>query len=257
MQKLLVINGCSHTAGSEIPGAGIGDGVECRQKSFGNLLAGMLGRTPINMAVPGGSNERICRTTMAWVGQHIEQIINKEIDVIFLIHWTSAERFDFRFNDKSFGEPDLLKVKFADYCEDPCYASITSQNPIPNNNKAEIYKIYQTLFLNGFETWSDNKIKNIVSLQGCLKQFNLPYWFGDGFYSDYCVTQTYKTLKCLIDNKYFPYHDQRDKSYYWMCKDAGFKNQDESNKKWHLDGEAHKFYAKWLLEEFKKVNFYG
>lgn len=258
MKKVLVINGCSHTAGSEIDGAGVGDSPTCRSNSFGNLIAERVGREAINMAYPGGSNERICRSSMAWLGDNLEKILNKELDVFFLVHWTGFERFDYHFSQERFGDPDLLKIKFSSYCEDPHYQSFTNQSPVPDwgrRETQEVVRAYKTMFLNSFETWSDNKIKNIISLQGILKQFNIPYWFGDSFYVDYCNTPTFQKLTKVLDTKYFPYYNRKDMSYYWMCSDAGFKNQDTSNKLWHLGREAHKFYADWLFTELTKEEY--
>jgi hypothetical protein len=258
MERVLVINGCSHTAGSEIDGPGIGDSPSCRSLSFGNLVAERMGRTAINMAYPGGSNDRICRSSMSWIADNIEKILNKELDVFFLIHWTSSERADYHFSQQNFGDPDLLKIKFSSYCEDPYYKSFTSQSPIPETGRIgiqDVAKAYKTLFINSFETWSDNKIKNIISLQGILKQFNIPYWFGDSFYFDYCNTPTFQKLTKLIDTKYFPYYNCKDMSYYWMCSNAGFKNQDSTNRLWHLGKDAHKFYANWLINEISREDY--
>lgn len=260
MQRLLVTNGCSHTAGSEIPGAGIGDGPECREKCFSSLVAKELNRTPIHLAVPGGSNERIARSTMAWIGDNLHAIQNKDIDVVFLVHWTSSERIDYHFSRKNFGEADRLKVAFTNYANDEFYKTITSQTPVPQNASKpmeDVFKAHQTLFLHSAETWSDNKIKNIISLQSVLKSYNIPYWFGDSFFCDYYTTPTYRSLRNLVDTTYFPYHDRKDMSYYWMCNAAGFKNQDLENRMWHLGADAHKYYASWLLKELEKVKLNG
>ena len=266
MERLLVINGCSHSAGSETEGPGIGDGIVCRNNSFGSMLAEKLDRIPVHLALPGGSNDRIARTSTAWISDNLDKIKNKEIDVLFLVHWTGAERSEYFFPESTFGKMDPLKTMFMNYSSDTEYWSINANDPlrfqkIVNSNNisklAEIYKSYHNLFLNSLETWSDNKIKNIIYLQSILKQYNIPYWFGDSFFLDYKETQTYNSLVKLIDEKYFPYHAQRDKSYYWMCSDAGYKNQDVSGQMWHLNRSAHKYYANWLLEEINKVDLNG
>ena len=259
MERLLIINGCSHSCGSEIAGPGIGDGPVCRDNSFGALLAGRLNRKPVHLAFPGGSNDRIARTTTTWISDNLDRIKKKEIDVLFLIHWTSAERAEYFFPKKLFGEADPLKTKFMDYCWDTEYWAVNSGIALEpyEGTLSEIYKSFYSLLVNSLETWSDNKIKNIVYLQSVLKQYNIPYWFGDSFFFDYKKTQTYNSLAKLIDEQYFPYPTQRDKSYYWMCRDAGYQNQDSTGRMWHLNGDAHKYYSNWLLEEIKKVNLNG
>ena len=57
MNKLMLISGCSHTAGSEIDGSQ--DSKYNREHSFGAVLANMMGYTPINMAEPAAPNSSI------------------------------------------------------------------------------------------------------------------------------------------------------------------------------------------------------
>lgn len=259
MERILVIQGCSHSCGSEIAGAGIGDGPVCRNNSFGALLAAQLNRKPVHIAFAGGSNDRISRTTASWIADNLDKIKNKELNVLFLIHWTSPERAEYFFTESLFGPADPLKTKFMDYSSDQEYWAVPYGITAESKHGVlhETYESFNKLFLNSLENWSDNKIKNIIYTQGLLKQFNIPYWMGDSFYFDYRKTQTYNSLVTLIDEKYFPYHNNRDKSYYWMCTDAGYKNQDTTNRMWHLGGAAHKYYTDWLLEEIKKVNLNG
>jgi hypothetical protein len=259
MERLLIINGCSHSCGSEIAGAGIGDGPICRDNSFGALLAAKLNREPVHLAFPGGSNDRIARTTATWIADHLDKIKNNEIDVLFLIHWTGNERSEYFFPESLFGPAESLKTKFMNYSSDKEYWSVPYSITAESKHGIlhETYESFNKLFVNSAENWSDNKIKNIVYTQGILKQFDIPYWMGDCFYFGFQKTQTYNSLVTLIDEKYFPYHNNRDKCYYWMCTDAGYKNQDPTQKLWHLNSDAHKYYVIWLLEEINKANLNG
>lgn len=244
MERILVINGCSHSAGSEIPGEGIGDGRECRDKSFGALLAKSLDRKPIHLALPGGSNEWILRSSIAWVGDNLEKIRNKEIDVVFLVHWTGAERWEYRFPEKPFLTP------FIDYEHDTAYRnfSVGSINNMDGFAK-DIFKTFTRMFAEGKEYWSDNKLKNIISLQSFLQVMQIPFWFGNSF-DAFIHTKTYLSMNKLVNRKYYPYFGEREKSYYWLCKNIGFENQDKQNKLWHLGADAHEYYAKFLKKEF-------
>jgi hypothetical protein len=56
-ERVLLIAGCSHAAGSEIDGTE--DSIYNRQHSFGNLLAEKLGRRPINIASSAANNQCI------------------------------------------------------------------------------------------------------------------------------------------------------------------------------------------------------
>lgn len=247
MERLLVINGCSHSAGSEIPGAGIGDGRECRDQSFGALLAAELNRTPVHLALPGGSNDWIHRVSTAWLADHKNQIDAGELDVMFLVHWTACERTEYRFTDNPYNH------QFIDYDYDDYYKSFSIGTPAPTSGLPKtVFETFSKMFVDGTDYWSDNKIKNIVSLQSILKSNNCSYWFGNAF-DTFVPTKTYNSLIKLIDTKYYPYLNDRDKSYYWMCKNAGFDNQDKTNKIWHLGKDAHEYYTKFLLEEIKNA----
>ncbi len=247
MERLLVINGCSHSAGSEIPGEGIGDGRECRDRSFGSLLAKKLDRKPVHLALPGGSNEWILRSSLAWVGDNLDKIRNKEIDVVFLVHWTGAERWEYRFPERPFLTP------FIDYEHDTAYRnfSVGSINNMDGFAK-DIFKVFTRMFAEGREYWSDNKLKNILSLQSFLQVMQIPYWFGNSF-DAFIHTKTYLSMNKLVNRKYYPYFGETPKSYYWLCKNIGFENQDKQNKLWHLGADAHEYYADFLKKEFDKL----
>lgn len=251
MEKLLVINGCSHSAGSEIPGAGIGDSRECRNKSFGALLAKQLGRKPIHLAIPGGSNDWILRTSMAWVGDHLMKIRNKEIDVIFLVHWTGAERWEYRFPNKPFVTPHI------NYDHDTEYRNFTigsKHNDDLGKYPNEIFKLFTKMFAEGTQFWSDNKIKNIIALQSFLQVMGIPFWFGNAF-DTFTKTKTYDSTNILVHRQYFPHLENINKSYYWFCKNHGFDNQDKTGELWHLGADAHEFYAKFLKNEFDLLGY--
>lgn len=79
MAKILLANGCSHVAGSE------------SNISFAEPLAEMMGMTAVNLATPGGGNDRILRTT-------IDYCVANPVDFV-LIGWTTHERVEVVFND--------------------------------------------------------------------------------------------------------------------------------------------------------------
>ena len=76
---MLLVNGCSHIAGSEA------------DTNVGILFAKELGHDLVNIAEPGGGNQRILRSTI----EYIEQ--NEKPDFV-LIGWTTHERFEFSFD---------------------------------------------------------------------------------------------------------------------------------------------------------------
>lgn len=246
MDRLLVINGCSHSAGSEVITPLKGDGKECRLNCFGTTLANKLDREPVHLAMPGGSNDWIARSTATWVSDHAELIKKKEIDVIFLIHWAASERWEFRFSENP------ILYRYMDHKFDEKYKSFTIYQDTTNVHgfQKQLYNFFQRVFAEDSIYWSDNKIKNIIFTQELLKNNKCKYWFGNAFDS-FEQSKTFDSFTKILDKKYFPYLMEQDMSFYYMLKNKGFKNQSE--KIWHHGKDAHDFYADWLEKEFKKV----
>ena len=71
-EKIMLIAGCSHTAGSEING--LEDSVYNRQKSYGNQLAYKMGYTPVNIAEPGSTNPTIARSILQWFSEKYNSV---------------------------------------------------------------------------------------------------------------------------------------------------------------------------------------
>jgi len=101
---MLLVNGCSHMAGSE------------STTSVAELFAKHLDTEHINLSHPGGSNKRILRTTI----EHIEEHGKPNF---VLIGWSTHERFEFSFDgerqdytlDKQSNNADLQKFyRYAD-----------------------------------------------------------------------------------------------------------------------------------------------
>jgi hypothetical protein len=87
-EKVMLIAGCSHTAGSEIDGQP--DSIYNRQHSYGNLLAKRLGYRPINIAVCGFSNGAIARSVLEWFNDQYTD----NMEVFVFIAWTESLRVD-------------------------------------------------------------------------------------------------------------------------------------------------------------------
>lgn len=251
MERVLVINGCSHSAGSEISGQGISDGKECRDNSFGALLARKLDRQPIHLALPAGSNDRIVRTTLAWIGDNIDAIQSKKIDPIFLIHWTGVQRSEFRVNTEPFHAPFVDHHNNDDRYR-PMAVGVQSTS---FGISKKITEWYNHLFVYDEIYWTDNKLKNILALQGILKSIGLQYWFGDAFdaFASNKKSLNFEAVGKLVDRRYFPYFDNLEMTYYLYCKNQGFNNIDPSNQIWHLDANAHIFYSEFLFKELQKA----
>lgn len=252
-RKVLVINGCSHSVGSEIAGMGINDSRECRNLSFGAQLAIKLGREPIHLAYPGSSNDRIYRSSLVWLGNNIHLIKSREIDPIFLVHWSGVQRTEFRFEDETF-----VSKFIDDPTNDERYFQINVGTPSSSFTITKrIVDWFNQLFVVDVPYWNDNKIKNIIALQNTLKSLNIKYWFGHAFdtFNSPHLNPNFNSYLKLIDHGYFPYFNDNDMTYYRFCLSKGFSNIDPSGKIWHLGRDAHAFYSDFLYEQFYKLNY--
>jgi hypothetical protein len=76
MEKILLIAGCSHAAGSEINGQE--DSVYNRQHAFGALVAEHFGYKSVNIAQNGMSNSGIARSILKWFQKNYDPTRMKE-----------------------------------------------------------------------------------------------------------------------------------------------------------------------------------
>lgn len=96
MEKIMLIAGCSHAAGSEIDGTE--DSEYNRHHCFGSKLAELLGRKPINMSIAGNTNSAIARSILKWFSSTYNP---KKMNVMVLVAWTDSTRMEIPINDSS------------------------------------------------------------------------------------------------------------------------------------------------------------
>jgi hypothetical protein len=234
---LLFINGCSHSAGSEIEAGGIGEGAFNRENCFGGQLAKQLNVKKINLSQPGGSNDYIANSTMLWCLTNAEKVKN----TFFLIHWTSAERTDF-FVDK------YKTPKYQDWTFDPLFGHIHADHYCSNftdNDKSYIKQLSKYMFIN--EThWEINKLLNIIKVQTILKSYNADYAFYNAFTPNINKNR-FKKYHDLIDQQKFKNMFDRSQSFYYWALEQG--HDIDGQIYWHHKLPAHTAYTKKLFRD--------
>jgi hypothetical protein len=238
--KHLLINGCSHSAGSEIEGSGIGEGDYNRAQCFGAQLARRLDCKYSNLAVPGGSNDYIARSTLYWILEN--QDLAK--DTLFLIHWTGSTRTEFFYD----GPVDKIYWNWIDYSFDKQVGHVHFDhhaNIFPKTMNSNLQSIEKSLFIN--EThWEINKYNNIIQTQTLLKSLNLQYVFGNAFQA--CAQgERYQKYSNLIDRTKFKNPFDEKESFFENCLANGFSV--EGQKYWHHKLEAHTYWTDRLFKE--------
>lgn len=233
----VLINGCSHSAGSEIEGSGIGDGNYNRENSFGAQFAKQLDCTYTNIAYPGGSNDYVARTTMYWI------LDNKELakNTLFLIHWTGTDRTEYFYEDGETYAYDFIK-----YSPDKKVAHLHPQHYpdwAPKRWKKNLDVLGTNLFINQSH-WDINRYNNIIQTQEFLKSNNCKYIFRNAFQC--CENKPrYQYYIDKIDKENFLHFDNIEESFYEHCFNAGFDTSGQEH--WHHRIDAHTYWANRLF----------
>lgn len=233
----LLINGCSHSAGSEIEASGIGEGKFNRDNCFGAQLANKWNIANINLSQPGGSNDYIANSTALWCLTNTEKVSS----TFFLIHWTSPERMDV-FTKDSCGK------KYMDWIFDSKFGHIHPDHycpNLPNEDKQYASKLSKYLFIN--EThWEINKLMNMIKTQTILKSFGAKFRFYNAF--DVCSeSDRYQQYHNLLDlDTTADLFTENQSFYYWAIANG---HSIDGQLYWHHKLPAHTAYANKLYAE--------
>ena len=236
----ILICGCSHSAGSEIEGSGIGEGNYNRNHSFGAQLARRLGVDYTNIALPGASNDYINRATTMWILENIP--LAKK--TLFLIHWTGSTRSEIfvdKMNTGSYWD-------FVPYVSDKNVEHIHADHiaPIfPKEKQKSLTQLSRYLFDNE-EHWEINRYLNIINLQTILELYEFPFIFRNAFQA--CATGIrYIDYFDKINTSRFAGFNDPKQSFFEHCLDAGFSI--EGQQFWHHRIGAHEYWANHLYEQ--------
>lgn len=222
---MLFVNGCSHTAGSEIE---FYMQEECREKAWPKKLADMNSWELTNIALAGSSNERIKRTTMDWTIKNL--ILNKNYEannVLFIIMWSGFDRFE-EWNQR-------LK----DY--------VSSQSDKFYDEKLPEFSEYAKL-KTIINTWASNEYKNLVEIYNTaifLESVGVKYYFLNG-------VQSFNTRDKFIKTGLAHHYDVMYRGYgtHRIKKHLAFENDQElpKNQLKHLPKNNHARWDHWTEE---------
>jgi len=204
---MLFANGCSHTAGAEIEFESQNC---CHEKAWPKHLADHLNMEWTNIALSGGSAERIIRTTIQWFGEDIRRIKNTFV----IIGWPGPWRSEIELNKQvNFNLPENLlksdaKWQAINIGNNESYLKLIKAGILSK----EFYKYYQSwcLLRTHNQRWI-NYFTDIVCLQSYLKSLRIPYLF---FHTSSAL---------LVSNEYFSFSKQIDIRF-WM--NSPFKEDD-------------------------------
>lgn len=237
--KILLVAGCSHTAGSEIDG--LQDSAYNRSHSFGGVLAEKLGRRQVNIAMVAMSNRAIARSVLNWF--HNEY--TPDMDVMVLIGWSENIRLDCT-------NPHAIDFKQANTSAD--YYTEINEHFLQINagwlggNEYEKSVIpYWHEYQARHEYMCELDCANIV--------LQMQYFFNSKNV-DYLMCNTMKMfspenihlefyLNLIDKSKYMDMLDN-ESAFFWFYRNAGYENPKAQY--WHHNEEPHRLFAERLFK---------
>lgn len=236
-ERLMLVAGCSHAAGSEIDGTE--DSVYNRQNTFGNLLAEQMGRRAVNIASNASNNQTISRTILEWFSEIYDP---STMDVFVLVAWTESSRIDMPMNRITWHE---TWNPASDYVSKASRDYIRINMGYKGNDEEEKIVIARCHdFISAHTPFIEIISANLIlQIQYFLKMKGINYAMCNTMH----MFDQYKPLNFYIDQidqtRYFNLTNNAQ-SFYRKYKELGFVNI--KAKYWHHGEEPHKLYSKEL-----------
>lgn len=241
----MLVAGCSHSSGSEIDGTP--DSAFNRQRSFGNLFAKKMGYEPINIAIPGATNQLIVRTIMRWFSENKSIVNNNTNNVAVLVNWTESVRVEAPFDfptDISVLSSDWPIAQEMFIQINPGYTGYSARE----KEKQERYHRFITSELAFCEILS---LSMVLLIQNFCKANNYRYFMSSAGYifTEEFIPWTKEYIR-LVDEKHYYNFRIKEDSFYEKFKLRGHINP---KAKYGHHGElAHKAHADDLYSYFKR-----
>jgi hypothetical protein len=251
--KLLLANGCSHTAGSEIE---YKNQPHCYDKAWPKFLADKLGYKYLNLAKGGGSNQRMIRTTQSWVIKNVLFEKNyKPEDVCVIIMWSGFDRKEVYFHDTNILD-DVNPICKPEYIKTQMSKEIVRLGKTIVDFHDSLYSSFEflTMMINFTEFLENNKIKYYY-LNGIVAPLKIEYLDNTHIlYNDYIRLFNY--IKKKIPSNIYPDFDDETETFWEhmskvskipMPTHVEFAHWGEDGQKYWADRVFEKLFKKKLL----------
>lgn len=243
-QRILLIAGCSHAAGSEING--LQDNVFNRQHSFGAYVARHYNMTPVNIAICGSTNAGIARSVINWFEKFYDPC---KLDVFTLVSWTESTRLEipaekmycYNFASKS-----------ADWYDETAnrYMRVTFGWPGGTPEEKALVPDYHK-FMAQNEAFLELMTFHIVlQLQYFFKANNVNYLMSNSM--DVFTQERFQIKEMLESVNLSKYYKmlEPEESFYKKYRNLGYENK--KAKYWHHDEVPHKLYSEELIKHIEE-----
>lgn len=243
-KKIMLIAGCSHTAGSEIDGTE--DSTYNRLNSYGGVLANKMGYKPVNIAEPGATNSTISRSILQWFSSQYKP---EEMEVFVVVGWTENIRMEVPTERISWYD---RHCKYWDWypTSSRYYWRINMGWEGGDPEEKELIPRYQRFMAENERYLEIVTLNAILQVQYFLKSLNVDYVMCNTMQLATENTHTKFYISCVDRTKYMDFMDN-DKAFYWYYRNLGYVNP--KAKYWHHDENPHFLYA-GLLHNFIESN---
>jgi len=236
-EKIMLIAGCSHTAGSEIDGNE--DSNYNRMNSFGNILAQRMGYRPINMAEPGSTNSTISRGVLDWFKQNYD---SNTMEVFVVVGWTESIRIEV---------PSEREHWYEKHCTNWDFFSETGRYYWRINmgweggdpEEKELIPRYHRFMAENERYLEIASLNSVLQTQYFLKSLNVDYVMCNTMHMTTLNKHTEFYIGCIDQTKYLNLLNS-DKAFYWYYRNLGYENH--KAKYWHHNEVPHQLYAQEL-----------
>ena len=236
-KKIMLINGCSHTCGSEIDGNQ--DSLYNREHSFGNQLAKKLGYEAVNIASVGSTNPTIARNIIEWITENYN---SDEMELYVLIAWSDSSRIEVcSDHDVNFHEWNASAPWHSS--NDTKFYRINLGHEGGTPKEREVFPKYHRFIADNLVYLEIYSMNLILQLQYFLKYNNIDYTMCNtmNIVSDNSQIKFY--VDQLDKSKYMDFDNPSD-AFWWLYKNLGYVNANA--KYWHHGIEPHTLYAEKL-----------
>lgn len=237
MDKILLVAGCSHAAGSEIDGTE--DSKYNRSQSFGNQLADLMNRKAINIAQTGATNASIARSVVEWFDKNYIE----GMDVFVLASWTESTRIEVPADRITWYEVSNPGI---DWFDEKCrlFYRINMGYEGYGDEEKRIYSYFQKFIIENTSFIEIMTANIVLQLQYFLKMHNIRYVMCNTMHMFTLPNQHLEVYTPLLDRSKYYRWDDNENSFFWKYRNAGYVNP--KAKYWHHDETPHKLFAEEL-----------
>lgn len=240
MRKVLYVNGCSHSAGSEISYPGSYREQNDLDQSFGGIVAKNYNLIHVNDALPGASNKIIQTSTIYSILNLLEKYDPSEIFVI--IGWSGYDRAELIWDDQLYtvnagtvnetnfdSYPKVIQRKMECWVE-----TVDTRNESQNDFALTYFSVSNFLKLNKIDYFFFNAVTaTALPEKNCLHPL-----------SGNKVNQKLFSLIETDPNFFYPFDPEKTFTKYLIEKHSMF----EEGRRYHFGKNAHKDWANIIIE---------